>query len=114
LLDHRLATLGLRRRQIQGYDRIATSHLEVAQRIAAGQAQVGIGVGAAARLWGLDFLPLQDERYDLVVPKAYMTGHPGVAVFLDMMVSRPFRSEIEALGGYDTRETGRTRSLHLS
>jgi len=103
--------LGVKATAVRGYDRTARSHLHVARLIAEGQADAGIGVRAAARQWGLEFLPLQEERYDLVIPTAYVGGHPGVASFLDMMVSRPFRTEIEALGGYDTHETGKIQEL---
>lgn len=111
LLDQRLTALGIKPAQVRGYDRVTTSHLEVARLIAEGQARVGVGVRAAAQLRGLEFLPLQEERYDLVMPTAYVASHPGVTSFLDMMVSRPFRTEIEALGGYDTRETGKIQEL---
>jgi putative molybdopterin biosynthesis protein len=107
LLDQQIVAAGMQSGRIKGYGHLAASHLEVAQRIARGQSDVGMGVGSAARLLGLDFIPLQHERYDLVIPNAYLTGHPGLAVFLETIVSRPFRAEIDALGGYDTRETGK-------
>ncbi len=75
---------------------------------------MGIGIRAAARYYGLDFLPLQEARYDLVVPKTVFASHPSLSVLLDTIVSRPFRTEMEALGGYDTRETGTVRSLRGS
>lgn len=56
-------------------------------------------------------MPLQTARYDLVVPTAYLTTHPTLVHLFDTLVSRPFRNEIEALGGYDTRETGTMHSL---
>ena len=107
LLDQQIAAAGVQSRRMKGYGHLAASHLEVAQRIAQGQSDVGMGVESAARLLGLDFIPLQHERYDLVIPNAYLTSHPGLAVFLETIVSRPFRAEIDALGGYDTRETGK-------
>ena len=103
--------MGIKASQVKGYHRIAGSHFDVARLIAEGQADTGIGVRSAARLLGLDFIPLQKERYDLVVPTSYLTTHPGLANLLDTIVSRPFRAEIEALGGYDTNETGKVRSL---
>lgn len=106
LLDHELAKAGMPHRRIRGYNRIASSHLEVARMIAEGQADVGVGVGSAARLLGLHFLPIQQERYDLVLPTAYLDLHPHLSVLLDVLVSRAFRTEVDALGGYDTRETG--------
>lgn len=111
LLDQRLATVGIKAGQVKGYQRSAGSHLEVARLIAEGQADVGVGVRSAARLLGLDFIPLQEERYDLVVPTVYLSEHPALSMFLDTIVSRPFRTEIQALGGYDTHETGKVRSL---
>ena len=79
--------------------------------MAEGRADVGIGIRAAARYYGLDFITLQEARYDLVVPKALLASHPSLSVLLDTIVSRPFRTEMEALGGYDTRETGTVRNL---
>ena len=111
LLDQRLAGGGIKPSQIKGYERLASSHFAVARHVAEGQADAGIGVWSAARLMGLDFIPLQEERYDLVVPTPYLTEHPGLANLLDTILSRQFRTEIEALGGYDTRETGKVREF---
>jgi molybdate-binding protein len=72
---------------------------------------VGIGVESIARLLGLAFVPLQTERFDLVIPSGFFTGHPGVARLLEALVSREVRAEIAALGGYSTRETGNVVSL---
>jgi putative molybdopterin biosynthesis protein len=111
LLDQRLGAAGIKAAQVKGYQRVAGSHFEVARLVAEMQADAGIGIGSAARLLGLDFIPLQEERYDLVVPTPYLTEHVGLGNLLDTIVSRPFRTEIEALGGYDTRETGKVREL---
>ncbi|TAJ07007.1 MAG: helix-turn-helix domain-containing protein [Nitrospirae bacterium] len=111
LLDQKLAAAGIKVDQVKGYQRSASSHLEVARLIAEGQADVGMGVRSAARLLGLEFLPLQEERYDLVIPTRYFADHPGLERLLDILVSRPFRTEVEALGGYDTRETGKVQTL---
>ncbi len=111
LLDHRLTSLGIKPAQVQGYDRLAASHLDVARAIGTGLADAGIGVRSAARLLGLQFLPLQEERYDLVMPTAFLKTHPALDSLLDTIVSRPFRTEVEALGGYDTAQTGRLVEL---
>jgi len=113
LLDQRLRVSGVDPAQVRGYDRIVSSHFEVARAVAARQADVGIGIRSAARLFELDFVPLQAARYDLVVPKAYLKSHPTLARLFETLVGRPFRNEIEALGGYDTSETGKVRSLHV-
>lgn len=111
LLDQRLRAAGVAPKQVRGYDRIVSSHFEVARAIAGGQADAGIGIRSAAQLFELDFVPLQAARYDLVVPKAYLASHPTLPHLFETLVSRPFRNEIEALGGYDTRETGTVRAL---
>ena len=111
LLDQRLRATGVEHTQLRGYDTVVHSHFEVARAIAGHQADVGIGIRSAAHFFGLEFVPLQTARYDLVVPKAYLKVHPTLANLFETLVSRPFRDEIEALGGYDTRDTGKMHSL---
>jgi len=111
LLDQKLAAAGLASHQIRGYDRFASSHFHVARLISEGQADAGIGVRSAANYYGLDFIPIQDARYDLVVPKAYLSSHPVLQAFFDTIVTRQFRSEVQAIGGYDTRQTGTLHRL---
>jgi molybdate-binding protein len=107
LLDQRLKAEGLEAASVVGYEDVVFSHLDVGRRIAEGAADVGVGVEAIARLLDLGFVPLQTERYDLVIPTGFVTGHPGVGRLLEALVSREVRAEIDALGGYSTRETGR-------
>ena len=114
LLDQRLRVSGVGPTQVQGYDRIVSSHFEVARAIDGRQADVGIGIRSAAQLFGLDFVPLQIARYDLVVPKHYLQSHPTLAHLFETIVSRPFRNEIEALGGYDMSETGKVHVLRVA
>ncbi|TKS61516.1 MAG: hypothetical protein EWM72_00264 [Nitrospira sp.] len=111
LLDQRLRLSGVNPTQVRGYDRIVSSHFEIARAVAGRQADVGIGIRSVAQLFELDFVPLQAVRYDLVVPKAYLKSHPTLAHLFETLVSRPFRNEIEALGGYDTTNTGTVHSL---
>ena len=114
LLEQRLRAAGIASTQVQGYDRILPSHLGVARAVAGHQADVGIGVRFAARHFGLDFVSLQAARYDLVVPKPYLKSHPTLAHLFETLTGRAFRSEIEALGGYDTSETGKVRPLRVA
>ena len=114
LLDQRLRASHVEPSQIQGYDHIVATHFEVARAIAEGQVDVGIGIRSAAQHFELDFVPLQTARYDLVVPKSYLKSHPTLAHLFDTLVSRPFRNEIEALGGYDTSETGKVQVLQVA
>jgi len=111
LLDQRLHAAAINSDQVKGYGTIVASHFEIARAIANRQADVGIGIRSAAQLFELDFVPLQAARYDLVVPKAYLKLHPTLAHLFETLVSRPFRNEIEALGGYDTTETGKLHAL---
>ena len=106
LLDRELKGAGIHPTRVKGYGDEVLSHFEVAARVKAGLADVGIGVRAAASLCGLDFVPLQRERYDLVIPSSHYESLPGVQMLLDTIVSKSFRDELGALG-YDTRETGK-------
>jgi molybdate-binding protein/DNA-binding XRE family transcriptional regulator len=106
LLDKQLDASGIKSNRVKGYRDEVLSHLDVASRIRAGLADAGIGVRSAAAISGLTFVPLQRERYDLVIPKAYYETLSGMKTLLDTIVSKSFRNELEALGGYDTRDTG--------
>jgi putative molybdopterin biosynthesis protein len=111
LLDRQLADTGIPAERVSGYKHEAMSHFEVARVVAEGQADVGVGVRSAAMVLGLDFIPLQVERYDLVIPTKLLKVNRGLEQLLDTIVSRPFRTEIEALGGYDTSQTGKVHHL---
>lgn len=114
LLDQRLHTAGVQPGQVQGYDRIMSSHFDVARAIAERQADVGIGIRSAAQQFDLDFIPLQTARYDLVVPKSHLKSHPTLPHLFETLVSRQFRNEIDALGGYDTSQTGKVHALRVA
>ena len=107
LLDYRLKQEGLDARRIQGYDRQEYTHLAVAAAVASGAADCGLGILAAARALGLDFVPLFNERYDLVIPVEYMDSDllaPLLAAVRDPQ--RAFARAVEALGGYETGQMG--------
>jgi molybdate-binding protein/DNA-binding XRE family transcriptional regulator len=107
LLDTQLSANAIKPARVRGYYDEVLSHLDVASRIKAGLADTGIGVRAVASIAGLDFVPVQQERYDLVIPKAYYETLQGLRILLDTIVSKPFRDELDALGGYDTRDAGK-------
>lgn len=106
LLDLALKEKGIDPSQVRGYDREEYTHTQVAAAVKSGAADAGLGVLAAARALGLDFVPWREERYDLAVPLQYLE-HPGVRAVLEIMRSDRFKREVESLGGYDTRDTGR-------
>ena len=105
VLDRRLEQEGIPVDMVSGYAREASGHLEVASAVASGAADAGVGVEAAATALGLDFVPLEDERYDLVVPDHFL-DHPGVRVLLDLLRQPAFRRGVESLGGYDVSAMG--------
>ena len=107
LLDKQLRANAINPKRVKGYGDEVFSHLDVASRVKSGLADAGIGVQSVASICGLDFVPLQRERYDLVIPKAHYETLHGLRVLLDTIVSKPFRDELDALGGYDTREIGK-------
>jgi putative molybdopterin biosynthesis protein len=106
LLDHLLEADGIQPDEVGGYAREEHTHLAVAAAVAAGRADCGLGVLAAARAFGLDFVPVTKEPYDLVLQRASLDSEL-LAPLWDLLASSEFRSEIDALGGYDTSETGR-------
>ena len=103
LLDHLLGEAGLSPEAIDGYTREEPTHLAVAAAVAAGRVDAGLGVMSAARAFGLGFVPVAREPFDLVMAP----GEPAVAPLLALMADPGFREAVEALGGYSTAETGR-------
>ncbi len=106
-LDALLQQEGLTGESLKGYHQEVMSHLDVARHIRDGMADVGVGVETAAQYFGLDFIPLREERYDLIMRTDFLKSHPMATKFLDAVVSQPFRREIEALGGYNLSEVGK-------
>jgi len=106
LLDAQLHRLGILGKQVRGYDRIAGGHLQAAWQVRAGDADGCIATRAAARVFGLDFIPLVSERYDLAIHRQHLE-HPPVQALLDTLNRAGFRRELEGLGGYDTSSAGR-------
>ena len=107
LLDEQLRKLGIDRREIKGYEKEEMSHLSVASAIARGDADVGMGnEKASLQVRGIDFLPLQRERYELVIKKDDI-DKPYIRAAIDILQSEEFKREIEGLGDYDLSETGR-------
>ncbi len=106
VLDQALAELKIAPRRIAGYDREFGGHLEVAAAVAAGEADSALTLRVAAEAWGLDFVPVREERYDLVILERE-TGSAPVKALLDALNSSRFARELAALSGYDTASSGR-------
>jgi putative molybdopterin biosynthesis protein len=106
LLDHELARRGMDPADIPGYAREEHTHLAVAAAVSSGRADAGLGILAAARAFGLDFVPVAQEPYDLVLRTDSLTDDR-LAPLWDLLGRTGFRDEVEALGGYSCAETGR-------
>jgi len=100
-LDEALKELGLQKHRINGYTRELPGHLEVAEAIVSGQADAGVTIRVAAEAYGLKFIPLREERYDLVVLEDECELG-AVKAMLEALNSRRFAREINQLCAYDT------------
>ena len=105
LLDYHLGTKGITQEAIAGYNQEEYTHLGVASAVASGRADCGLGVAAAAQALDLDFVPLFQERYDLVMPKEFSDGDL-LAPLFDLLVDSRFRQAVSTLKGYDVSVMG--------
>lgn len=104
-LDSQMKERGLEAHRLQGYDQVVTTHSAVAQWVSRGRATAGLGLAAAAFSLGLDFLPLHEERYDLVVPP-WTWDRPITEAIISTLRSDAFREVLRATPGYGDQATG--------
>ena len=105
LLDYYLNLLSIFPDSIMGYNQEEYTHLGVAAAVASGRADCGLGVAAAAQALDLDFIPLFQERYDLVIPKAFADDEL-LAPLFDLLADPGFRGAVSHLKGYDVSVMG--------
>jgi putative molybdopterin biosynthesis protein len=105
LLDYQLAQLGIQAEQVRGYDQEEYTHLAVAAAVSSGRVDCGLGVMAAASALGLDFIPLVNERYQLVIPTRFFESSL-FSPLRDLMEDADFRRAVERLDGYDISRMG--------
>ena len=105
LLDQLMRKARMDAVNVQGYDRIAHGHLAAAYCVVSREADVCLATRSAAQTFGLDFVPLHSERYDLVMRKR-TADLPAVKAFLDVLQRATLRRKLEVLAGYDTSQTG--------
>lgn len=105
LLDQLLRKAAMDAHRIQGYERVAHGHLAAAYCVVSREADVCLATRSAAKTFGLDFVPLHSERYDLVMRKR-TSDLPAVKSFLDVLQRATLRRKLEVLAGYDTSATG--------
>jgi molybdate-binding protein/DNA-binding XRE family transcriptional regulator len=108
LLDAQLRRLGVQGAQIRGYDDEAPGHLPAAWQVLSGRADCCIATRGAARVFGLGFIPLVSERYDLAIRRRHLEL-PAIQMLLDTLNRTNFRRELESLGGYDVTSAGQRR-----
>ncbi len=105
LLDYHLGRIGIDPEVIRGYQLEEYTHLAVAAAVASGRADCGMGVTAAAKALDLDFIPLFQEAYDLIILCKYAEEERIRAVF-DLMADSRFRHAVAQLPGYDVGQMG--------
>ena len=106
LFDYLLKEKNIPPDQVYGYSREDFSHLSLAAAIRGGNADVGLGIYSAAKVLDLDFIPVAEERYDLVMTKEFYESEKGQAL-INVMTSDVFIQEVEAMGGYSCRDAGK-------
>jgi putative molybdopterin biosynthesis protein len=104
-LDQQLRAMGLDATLIQGYTQEVNTHAQVARAVRDGAADTGLAVLASARKFELDFIPLFEERFDLVMTQETYHGKL-LSPALETLQTARFRTAIEGLGGYDPGATG--------
>jgi len=110
LLDELLARSGLPASAIEGHENVERSHAAVAQAVASGDVDVGLGTEYAARQQGLDFVPLTEERYLLVCLKSALEL-PGVQSLLALLRSPQWQARLNALPGYASDHSGEVAAM---
>ena len=105
LLDFLLNEYSIPPTAVAGYEREAYTHTMVAEAIRQGSADVGLGILAAASAFKLDFVPIAEEQYDLVIPKRFLELAK-IKALVETLSDPGFQTAIEELGGYSTRKTG--------
>ncbi|HEY3331622.1 MAG TPA: substrate-binding domain-containing protein [Capsulimonadaceae bacterium] len=105
LLDEIMVEAGMKPGDIAGYDHEDRSHYDVARTVQSGKADAAVSVAAVANAFGLEFLPIREVSYDLAVPKRYLDHEP-VKQLLSTLDHRWVRTQLAALGGYDTSRMG--------
>lgn len=103
LLDYHLKRLKIPHEYIAGYHQDEYTHLGVATAVASGRADCGLGIAAAAQALDLDFIPLFQERYDLVIPKQFIDF---LTPLFDVLTDSRFQASISSLKGYDVSMMG--------
>ena len=107
LTDLQLKKMQIRPESVQGYDREEYTHMNVASAVASGLVDTGMAIRAAAQALSLDFVPVTQERYDLIVPR-HLENAPQVKHLFNVINhDQEFQRIVEGLGGYDLQDCGK-------
>lgn len=109
-LDYNLKKAGISWSDINGYEREEVTHIGVAAVVAAGDADCGLGIYSAAKMMGLDFIPLGNEEYDFALPKEHLEL-PMIKEFISVLKSSEFKKIVDDMGGYDYKNIGKIIEL---
>lgn len=107
LLDEKLRLLNIDPNSINGYYNEENSHLAVASTVGRGDANIGLGnKKASMQVETIDFIPLQTERYDLIIKKSDL-NNPIYKSIISILSSEKFKNELQGIGGYDLKDLGK-------
>ncbi len=106
LLDHHLRQLKIPSSNIKGYDQEVYTHFEAGLSILSGEVDVGIGSIAVAKLFGLGFVPIANESFDMILDQRTFF-HKGIQAFIETLNSKGFRRKVERIGAYDFSNSGK-------
>lgn len=110
LLDELLANQAIAPNQIRGFDHTEPSHAAVAHTVAAGQADVGLGIEVAARRQGLDFIALANENYHLVCLRSALEK-PATRALRELLRSAAWQQHLSTMAGYRPSHSGEVLAL---
>ena len=106
LFDKLLKEAGIKGETLNGYDTLATRHMDVGLEILNGRADAGPGIRPVANILGLDFIPICWERFDLVITKERFFDQ-GIQLFLSLLKGKVIQATADEYGGYDLSQTGK-------
>lgn len=112
LFDYLLKENSINPAEIAGYDKEEYTHIAAAAAVGRGSADAALGIRAAAEIMDVDFLPLAEEKYDLILKAEYLEDQR-IKQLIELISSEEIKNEIEKLGGYQTKDTGKVKILDL-
>jgi len=105
LLDDLLRKKGISGKQVNGYDRVTVGHMPAARLVRSGEFDCCVSTRAVARALSLDFIPLAEKPYHLIVRRSQLKD-PAIRALIETLGRASFRREVEACTGYDMRTAG--------